>query len=210
MRTDDSKVLSSSFCLASRLSVSASFSAFAIAASARSTGRGKATEVTTRVFSARASSALALSILPLSMSPAQRIDELPRKQPPLPPLVTVDAEQPIQQRTAQRQQRDQQHPQRGRSRVTLEDDRVPRCGDSDRQRHEGGCPCQPVGVGHDSPIAQDSPPADFFLRAGLLASLGGVSAAFAASGFSGSAGFAGGSWRSQTTRSALSSQRALA
>nr|WP_319381935.1 hypothetical protein [Acinetobacter baumannii] len=32
-----------------------------------------------------------------------------------------------------------------------EDDRVPRCGDSDRQRHEGGCPCQPVGVGHDSP-----------------------------------------------------------
>lgn len=69
--------VSSSFCLASRLSVSASFSAFAIAASARSTGRGKATEVTTRVFSARASSALALSILPLSMSPAQRIDELP-------------------------------------------------------------------------------------------------------------------------------------
>ncbi len=113
---------------------------------------------------------------------------------------TVDAEQPIQQRTAQRQQRDQQHPQRGRSRVTLEDDRVSRCGDSDRQRHSDTT----------APIAQDSPPADFFLRAGLLASLGGVSAAFAASGFSDSAGFASGSWRSKTTRSALSSQRTLA
>lgn len=135
----------------------------------------------------------------------------PREEPPRPPLVTVDAEQPIQQRTAQRQQGDQQYPQRGRSRLTLVDNRVPRCGDSDRQRHEGGCPCQPVGVGHDSLLmTQDSPPADFFLRAGLLASLGGVSAAFAASGFSGSAGFAGGSWRSKTTRSALSSQRALA
>jgi hypothetical protein len=42
------------------------------------------------------------------------------------------------------------------------------------------------------------------------ASLGGVSAPFAASGFSGSGGFAGGSWRSKTTRSAVSSQRALA
>ena len=42
-----------------------------------------------------------------------------------PPPVTVDAEQPIQQRTAQRQQGDQQYPQRGRSRVTLVDDRVP-------------------------------------------------------------------------------------
>ncbi len=139
------------------------------------------------MFSARASSALALSILPLSMSPAQRIDELrpdalavedvrsqrdavprlfdgsehgrvgllaiderldavaagqrlaggashqvgqtgkwrryslghrgreilpnsricPREEPPRPPLVTVDAEQHIQQRTGQRQQGDQ-------------------------------------------------------------------------------------------------------
>ena len=56
-----------------------------------------------------------------------------------------------------------------------------------------------------------SPPADFFfLRLGLLSPFGGASATFAASGFSGSAGFAGGSWRSKTTRSALSSQRALA
>ncbi|VTX91154.1 Uncharacterised protein [Acinetobacter junii] len=68
----------------------------------------------------------------------------------------------------------------------------------------------PLGSDTTAPIAQDSPPADFFLRAGLLASLGGVSAAFAASGFSDSAGFAGGSWRSKTTRSALSSQRTLA
>ncbi len=51
----------------------------------------------------------------------------------------------------------------------------------------------PLGSDTTAPIAQDSPPADFFLRAGLLASLGGVSAGFAASGFSGSAGFAGGS-----------------
>lgn len=68
----------------------------------------------------------------------------------------------------------------------------------------------PLGSDTTALIAQDSPSADFFLRAGLLASLGGVSATFAASGFSGSAGFAGGSWRSKTTRSALSSQRALA
>ena len=75
---------------------------------------------------------------------------------------------------------------------------------------EGDCPCQPLGSDTTAPIAQDSPPADFFLRPGLLASLGGALATFAASGFSGSAGFAGGSWRSKTTRSALSSQRALA
>lgn len=43
------------------------------------------------------------------------------------------------------------------------------------------------------PIAQDSPSADFFLRAGLLASPGSASATSAASGFSGSADFAGGS-----------------
>src|SRR5690606_22534351 len=135
----------------------------------------------------------------------------PREEPPRAPLVAVNTEQQVQQRTAQRQQSDQQHPQRGRARVTLVDDRVPCRRNGDRKRHEGGCPCQPVGVGHDSlPMTQDSPPAGFFLRVALLSSLDGASATFAASGFSGSTGFTGGSLRSKTTRSALSSQRALA
>ncbi|GEM_PF-307276 len=66
----------------------------------------------------------------------------------------------------------------------------------------------PVGVlehaHHDASLA------DFFLREPLPASPCGVSVAFATSGCSGSAGVCGSSLRSNTTRSALSSQRALA